>query len=53
MTYNKNIPFNDLPDLPPLNFVESPEILKAIGKDLPLKATDGMMKTLNSFNSKI
>jgi len=33
--------------------VSNQKILKAIGKDLPLKATDGMMKTLNSFNSKI
>ena len=32
MTYNKNIPFNDLPDLPPLNFVESPEILRQLAK---------------------
>ena len=28
MAYNKNLPFNDLPDLPPANFVESPEILR-------------------------
>jgi len=28
MTSNKNIPFNDLPDLPPANFIESPEILR-------------------------
>lgn len=28
MAYNKNLPFNDLPDLPPANFVESPELLR-------------------------
>lgn len=28
MAYNKNLPFNDLPDLPPVNFVESSEILR-------------------------
>jgi Fic family protein len=28
MAYNKNLPFNDLPDLPPANFEESPEILR-------------------------
>jgi nucleoside-diphosphate-sugar epimerase len=33
--------------------VSNQKIFKAIGKDLPLKATDGMMKTLNSFNGKI
>ena len=33
--------------------VSNQKILKAIGKELPLKAPDGMMKTLNSFNSKI
>lgn len=32
MAYNRNIPFNDLPDLPPLNFVESPEILRQLAK---------------------
>jgi nucleoside-diphosphate-sugar epimerase len=36
------------------NYIVSNEkILNAIGKDLPMKATDGMMKTLNSFNRKI
>lgn len=30
MIYNKNIPFNDLPDLPPVNFVESPELLRRL-----------------------
>jgi len=33
--------------------VSNKKILNAIGKDLPLKATDGMMKTLNSFNNRI
>ena len=33
--------------------VSNQKILNAIGKDLPLKATDGMMKTLNSFNNRI
>lgn len=32
MAYNKNMPFNDLPDLPPENFVESPEILRHLAK---------------------
>ena len=32
MAYDRNIPFNDLPDLPPLNFVESPEILRQLAK---------------------
>lgn len=32
MAYNKNLPFNDLPDLPPASFVESPEILKHLAK---------------------
>lgn len=32
MPYNKNIPFNDLPDLPPLNFNESTEILRHLAK---------------------
>ena len=32
MAYNKNTPFNDLPDLPPADFVESPEILKHLVK---------------------
>jgi Fic family protein len=32
MPYNKNSPFNDLPDLPPINFSESTEILKQLAK---------------------
>ena len=32
MAHNRSIPFNDLPDLPPLNFVESPEILRQLAK---------------------
>jgi len=28
MAYSRSVPFNDLPNLPPLDFVESPEILK-------------------------
>ncbi len=32
MAYNKNQPFNDLPDLPPVNFTESPEILRQLAK---------------------
>ncbi|ANI89712.1 hypothetical protein A9P82_10675 [Arachidicoccus ginsenosidimutans] len=32
MAYNKNIPFNDLPELPPENFVESPEILRHLAR---------------------
>lgn len=32
MTYNKNTPFNDLPDLPPHGFIESPEILRHMAK---------------------
>ena len=36
------------------NYIVSNEkILKAMGKDLPIKASDGMIKTLNSFNSLI
>ena len=31
--------------------VSNQKILKAIGKDLPIKASDGMINTLNSFNS--
>lgn len=31
--------------------VSNQKILKAIGKDLPFKAADGMFNTLNSFNS--
>jgi len=33
--------------------VSNKKILTAIEKELPLKAPDGMMKTLNSFNQKI
>lgn len=32
MAYNKNTPFNDLPDLPPADFVESSEILRHLVK---------------------
>lgn len=32
MSYNKDKPFNDLPNLPPDNFVESPEILRQLAK---------------------
>lgn len=32
MAYNKNTPFNDLPNLPPADFVESPEILRHLAK---------------------
>jgi Fic family protein len=32
MPYNKNNAFNDLPDLPPSAFVESPEILRHLAK---------------------
>lgn len=32
MAYNKNIAFNDLPDLPPAHFTESPEILRQLAK---------------------
>lgn len=32
MTYNRNSPFNDLPNLPPADFTESPEILKHLIK---------------------
>ena len=28
MAYNKNQPFNDLPNLPPVDFTESPEMLR-------------------------
>lgn len=31
--------------------VSNQKILKAMGKDLPIKASDGMINTLNSFNS--
>ena len=33
--------------------ISNEKILKAMGKDLPIKASDGMIKTLNSFNSLI
>ena len=32
MAYNKNTPFNDLPNLPPADFTESPEILRYLAK---------------------
>ncbi|MCY7421058.1 MAG: Fic family protein [Chitinophagaceae bacterium] len=32
MAYNKHNAFNDLPDLPPTDFVESPEILRHLAK---------------------
>lgn len=32
MSYSKNIPYNDLSDLPPKGFVESPEILRHLTK---------------------
>lgn len=32
MPYVKNVPFNDLPNLPPTDFVESPEILRHLVK---------------------
>ena len=32
MAYNKNTPYNDLPDLPPADFSESPEILRQLAK---------------------
>lgn len=32
MSYNKNIPYNDLPNLPPPDFTESPEILRHLAK---------------------
>ena len=32
MAYNKNNAFNDLPDLPPTDFIESPEILRHLAK---------------------
>ncbi|TCK85421.1 hypothetical protein C8N28_0727 [Albibacterium bauzanense] len=28
MAYNKDIPYNDLPDLPPVTFMESNELLR-------------------------
>jgi nucleoside-diphosphate-sugar epimerase len=33
--------------------VSNHKLLNAIGKDLPIKSRDGMMKTLNSFNGKV
>ena len=32
MAYNKNNAFNDLPNLPPEGFTESPEILRHLAK---------------------
>jgi Fic family protein len=32
MAYNKNEPFNDLPNLPPVHFAESPEMLRYLAK---------------------
>lgn len=32
MSYNRNTPFNDLPHLPPADFIESPEILRHLAK---------------------
>ena len=32
MSYNRNTPFNDLPQLPPADFTESPEILRHLAK---------------------
>lgn len=32
MSYNRNSPFNDLPQLPPADFTESPEILRHLAK---------------------
>ncbi|MEX0636867.1 MAG: Fic/DOC family N-terminal domain-containing protein, partial [Ferruginibacter sp.] len=32
MAYNKNTAFNDLPNLPPAGFTESPEILRHLAK---------------------
>ncbi len=32
MAYNRNNAFNDLPDLPPKDFIESPEILRHLAK---------------------
>jgi hypothetical protein len=36
MAYSRSVPFNDLPNLPPLDFVESPEILKHLVRAIPL-----------------
>jgi Fic family protein len=32
MAYNKDIPYNDLPSLPPKGFIESPEMLRQLAK---------------------
>lgn len=32
MTYNRNIPYNDLPNLPPVDFTESQDILRHLAK---------------------
>ena len=32
MVYNRNTPFNNLPNLPPKDFTESPEILRQLAK---------------------
>src|SRR5258708_32493324 len=32
MSYNRNSPFNSLPNLPPADFTESPEILRHLAK---------------------
>lgn len=32
MAYNKNTAFNELPDLPPIGFTETPEILRHLAK---------------------
>ena len=32
MAYNKNTPFNDLPNLPPQGFSETPEILRHLSR---------------------
>lgn len=32
MAFNRNTPFNELPNLPPADFVESPEILRQLAK---------------------
>ena len=47
MAYNKNTPFNDLPDLPPAYFVESPEVLKHLVKaSRYLGELNGLCKSL-------
>ncbi len=47
------LPFNSerLQKLTQNYIVSNQKILKAMGKDLPIKASDGMINTLNSFNS--